>query len=122
MRIASANVWVSDLLDDPESVLTGLKHFRHKKHEVIVFHILDPMERTFNFKQAGQFQDLETGDRLATQPWHIRQDYLRQVSAFIDTYKRQCREQRIDYVQLLTSDPFDRALLNYLIKRKKIGG
>ncbi|MBN1542677.1 DUF58 domain-containing protein [candidate division KSB1 bacterium] len=113
---------LSDLLDEPQDVLTGLKHFRHKKHEVIVFHILDPYERDFRFKQAGRFEDLETGEKLDTQPWHIRRDYCRQVEDFIETYKRQCREQRIDYVQLLTSEPFDRALLSYLVKRKKIGG
>jgi uncharacterized protein (DUF58 family) len=112
----------SDLFDDPHQVLSGLKHFRHKKHEVIVFHILDPFERFFDFKQDAVFQDLETGEKLATQPWHIRGEYRSLMNGFIETYKKQCRENRIDYVLMDTSENFERALLQYLIKRKRIGG
>jgi len=112
----------SDLFDDPHQVLSGLKHFRHKKHEVIVFHILDPFERFFDFKQAAVFQDLESNEKLATQPWHIRGEYRRLMNDFIETYKKQCRENRIDYVLMDTSEDFERALLQYLVKRKKIGG
>lgn len=112
----------SDLLDDPHEVMAGLKHFRHKKHEVIVFHILDPFERNFDFTQDAVFQDMETGEKLATQPWHIRGEYRHLMSEFIDTYKKQCRENRIDYVLMDTGEDFDRALLQYLLKRKRING
>jgi len=112
----------SDLLDDPHKVMAGLKHFRHKKHEVIVFHILDPFERQFDFTRDAVFQDMETGEKLATQPWHIRGEYRQRMSEFIDTYKKQCRENRIDYVLMDTSEDFDRALLQYLLKRKRING
>ena len=113
---------LSDLFDLPERVISGLKHFRHKKHEVIVFHILDPMERSFNFKKDSVFKDLETGEELTTQPWHIRGDYQRLMAEFISSYKRQCRENRIDYVLMDTAQDFDRALFGYLTKRKSIGG
>lgn len=112
----------SDLLDDPHKVMAGLKHFRHKKHEVIVFHILDPFERNFDFTRDAVFQDMETGEKLATQPWHIRGEYRHLMSEFIETYKKQCRENRIDYVLMDTSEDFDRALLQYLLKRKRING
>jgi uncharacterized protein (DUF58 family) len=112
----------SDLFDDPHTVMTGLKHFRHNNHEVVVFHILDPFERYFDFKQSGVFEDMETGDKITTQPWHIRGEYRRLVSRFIETYKKQCRENNIDYVLMDTRENFERALLQYLIKRKKIGG
>jgi uncharacterized protein (DUF58 family) len=110
----------SDLLDRPDSVITALKHFRHKKHEVIVFHILDPFERTFNFRQDAVFQDLESGEKISTQPWHIRGAYQKLVADFIETYKRKCLENRIDYVLMDTHEPFDRALLQYLVKRKRL--
>lgn len=113
---------LSDLLDDPQKVMAGLKHFRHKKHEVIVFHILDPLERSFDFKSDSVFVDMETGEKMSTQPWHIRSDYRQLVNKFIETYKKQCRENRIDYVLMDTKEPFDKALLQYLLKRKKIGG
>ena len=112
----------SDLFDDPREVLSGLKHFRHKKHEVIVFHLLDPMERSFNFRRDAFFEDMESGETLSTQPWHIRGDYRTAVEQFIDEYKRECQGHRIDYVPVSTEQPFDRVLLQYLIKRKRIGG
>lgn len=112
----------SDLFDDPHKVLSGLKHFRHKKNEVIVFHVLDPMERYFNFKQDGVFEDMETGERLTTQPWHIRGDYRKLLADFIAFYKRECLANRIDYVLIDTTEVFDRVLLHYLLKRKRIGG
>ncbi len=112
----------SDLFDDPDTVISGLKHFRHRKHEVIVFHIIDPLELTFEFKQDAVFKDMETGEEISTQPWHIRKEYQTQVSEFINKYKKVCRENQIDYVTLNTKDNYDRALIEYLLKRKRIGG
>ncbi|MCI0495735.1 DUF58 domain-containing protein [candidate division KSB1 bacterium] len=112
----------SDLYDDPEKVMSGLKHFRHNKHEVIVFHILDPMEINFDFKRNTLFKDLETSDELLTQPWHIQAEYQNKVKQFIENYKRQCRLNRIDYVLLNSSWDYDIALMEYLNKRKRIGG
>ena len=113
---------LSDLYDDPDKIMMGLKHFRHKRHEVVVFHILDPYEIDFSFKRAAVFQDLETGEEISTQPWHIQSEYQKKVQAFIENYKRQCHLNQIDYVLINTSQEFDRALIKYLIKRKKIGG
>ena len=115
-------VILSDLYDEPEKVISGLKHFRHKKHEVIVFHILDPIEISFNFNRNALFKDMETGEQLTTQPWHIKAEYQKRVQQFIENYKRQCRLNQIDYVSLDTSLDFDYALMEYLIKRKRIGG
>ena len=112
----------SDLYDDPEKVMSGLKHFRHNKHEVIVFHILDPMEINFDFKRNTLFKDLETSDELLTQPWHIKAEYQKKVKQFIENYKRQCRLNRIDYVLLNSSWDYDIALMEFLNKRKRIGG
>lgn len=115
-------VILSDLYDEPEKVISGLKHFRHKKHEVIVFHILDPIEISFNFNRNALFKDMETGEQLTTQPWHIKAEYQKRVQRFIKNYKRQCRLNQIDYISLDTSLDFDYALMEYLIKRKRIGG
>ncbi|MBN1997689.1 DUF58 domain-containing protein, partial [candidate division KSB1 bacterium] len=112
---------LSDLLDEPDKVLSGLKHFRHKKHEVIVFHVLDPFELNFNFSRNAVFQDMETGEKLPTQPWHIRGPYRKLVQKFITNYKKKCMENKIDYVLLDSTQEFDKALVQYLIKRKRIG-
>ena len=70
----------------------------------------------------GIFEDVETGERLATQPWHIRGEYRKLFADFIAHYKRECLANQIDYVLLDTTEPFDRILMNYLMKRKRIGG
>lgn len=113
---------LSDLFDDPHKVISGLRHFRHKKNEVIVFHIMDPLELSFEFKNDAVFKDLETGEELSTQPWHIRQEYQQEVQQFIKNYKKVCRENNVDYVNLSTAEDYDRALFEYLLKRKRIGG
>lgn len=113
---------LSDLFDDPQKIISGLKHFRHNKHEVIVFHILDPFEQSFDFDKNSQFIDLETEEKITTQPWHIRTAYRGLVQSYINRLKGQCREHNIDYVLLNTRQSFERALLQYLIKRKRMGG
>ncbi|NOZ61712.1 MAG: DUF58 domain-containing protein [Calditrichaeota bacterium] len=115
-------ILLSDLLDEPAQVLSGLKHFRHRGHEVIVFQILDPREIDFDFKKNALFRDVETGDKMSTQPWHIRAEYQRLMSDFVQNYRRECRNNLIDFVALNTAMDFDRALLEYMIKRKRLGG
>lgn len=110
-------VLLSDLHDDPAAILSGLQHFRHRHHEVIVFHVLDPDEVEFPYTDASTFVDLETGATLTTEPWEIAARYRANLTAWRDRLARACREQRVDYVPLDTRTPFDRALLAYLEKR-----
>jgi len=110
-------VLLSDLLDTPAEVLSGLQHFRHRNHEVIVFHVLDPDEIDFPYTDASTFVDMESGAQLTTEPWEIAARYREQLEAWRNRYSRACREQRVDYVPLDTRTPFDRALLAYLEKR-----
>jgi len=110
-------ILLSDLLDSPADVLSGLQHFRHRNHEVIVFHVLDPDEIDFPYTDASTFVDLETGVQLTTEPWEIAARYRERLEAWRERYSRACREQRVDYVPLDTRTPFDRALLAYLEKR-----
>lgn len=112
----------SDLFDDPDSVISALKHFRYNQHEVILFHVLDPRERTFDFGRDAIFRDMENADEMMTQPHQIQRAYQEAMRDFIARYKKECREQRIDYVLLDSATPFDVALFEYLNKRRKIGG
>lgn len=113
-------VVLSDLFDNPREVSTALKHFRHKGNEVIVMQILDPMERSFAFGTDAIFRDLETKEELITQPWHIQKAYKESMQELLEFYSRECRENAIDYVLLDTATPFDKALFEYLNKRKRI--
>ena len=112
----------SDLFDDPDEVISALKHFRYNQHEVILFHVLDPRERTFDFGRDAIFRDMENADEMMTQPHQIQRAYQEAMRDFIARYKKVCREQRIDYVLLDSATPFDVALFEYLNKRRKIGG
>lgn len=111
---------LSDFFDDPVKVITAFKHFRHKGNEVIVMQVLDPMERTFAFGADATFKDMESSEELVTQPWHIQAAYQESMREFIDTYRRECRDNAIDYVLLDTNTPFDRALMEYLMKRRRL--
>lgn len=110
----------SDLLDDPDKIISGLKHFRHKKHEVILFHILDPRERDFAFPQEAVFKDLETGEELTTLPWQIKKHFKEATEAFSARIASECRQSKIDYHLIDSSEPFDKALYAFLAKRERL--
>jgi len=114
-------ILISDLMDDPDAVLMGLNHFRHNKQEVIVFHLMDRKEYEFDFGDRTQFKDMETGETITTDPWHIRADYQLLIESFQKKYRTGCRNQRIDYVPLFTDQTLDMALNEYLNKRRKSG-
>lgn len=111
---------ISDLLDEPSEVLMGLNHFRHNKQEIIVFHIIDKEEKEFSFSSRTKFKDLETGELITTDPWHIRSDYINNFNSIQKIYKKGCRNQKIDYVPLYTNNSLNDALGQYLKKRQKI--
>ncbi len=112
----------SDLLDDPEEVLAGLRHFRHRGHEVIVFHVLDPRERDLDFRGETRFYDLEDPEQtITTQPRHIQPEYREMMDSLIRTYRYHCAEGQIDYVLLDSATSFDVALSRYLVRRKRVG-
>jgi uncharacterized protein (DUF58 family) len=113
-------VLCSDLMDRPTEVLAGLQHFRHNHHEVVVFHILDPEELEFPYTDSATFVDMESGEKLTTEPWEIARRYRERLAAWTAQYRVQCRENRIDYVRLDTRTPFDQALLAYLEKRSRL--
>ena len=108
------------LYEDPQKILEGLKHFRHYKHEILVFNILDPNDKYFNFQNEISFVDLETGEKLKTQPYYLQQQYRERIEEFYTKLQKECRNFNIDFQNILTNEPFDRALIRYLIKRKKL--
>ena len=106
---------LSDCFDDWLSVRDALHHFRHRRHEVILLHLMAREERTFPFQTWMRFRDLETAGReLLLDPRGVREAYLREVREFLAAIKRGCDELEIDYVSIDTSRPFDDTLLWYL--------
>ncbi|MDO8680424.1 MAG: DUF58 domain-containing protein [Acidobacteriota bacterium] len=113
-------VLVSDLLDDPVRVLDGLKHFRYRGTDVIVFHVLDPYELQFPFEQAARFRDMETADEVMAVPSTVRKGYIERMQGLIATYKRELGLVGIDYCLLDTSQPLELGLMSYLMTRRRV--
>jgi len=107
----------SDLFDDPDQILAGLKHLRYRRHEVIVFQVLDPQERTFPFKQTTLFEGLEQFGEILTEPRALRTRYLEEVDRFITKMKRGCRDMGVDYHLLDSGDRLDVTLSSFLAAR-----
>jgi uncharacterized protein (DUF58 family) len=110
-------VLISDLLDDPERVIRGLKHFRFRGTDVVVFHLLDPDELGFPFERATRFEDMETRDEVMAVPAVVRDHYLKAIGGLIDRYKQELGAAGIDYQLLTTDQPLELALLAYLSTR-----
>lgn len=113
-------VLMSDLLDEPSKIMAGLKHFRHRHHEVIVLHTLDPAERNFSFPKEAIFEDMETGEEIVTLPWQIRKHYQKAFNEVFDDFSRECRMSNIDYHVIDTSQDYDFSLFAYLNKRSRL--
>ena len=86
-----------------------------------MFHVLDPREMDMDYKQAVEFEDMETGEKLRVEPQFLREQFQRDVRAWADTLERGCKNNAIDYHLLRTDTPFDAALTAYLGKRARMG-
>lgn len=112
-------ILISDLLDEPESILEGLHLFRFKGNDVIVFHLLDPAELELPFEGNILFEDMEQVDlKVTADPKAIHRVYLKVVEEFIERIRKDCQERSIDYQLLSTSTPLDHALVSYLSWRR----
>jgi uncharacterized protein (DUF58 family) len=112
-------VVLSDFLADPDEVIEALHHLRFRGHDVILFQVLDHSEVEFPFERLAHFVDPETGRRLTVHPRAVRDRYLAALEEFTNRYRREAAAVRADFVQVDTSMTFDRALVQFLVDRKK---
>ncbi|OGP78714.1 MAG: hypothetical protein A2V86_17025 [Deltaproteobacteria bacterium RBG_16_49_23] len=112
-------ILISDLLDEYEEVLKGLKQIRSRGSEVMVFHLLDRDELEFPFEKPSLFQDMEEEIKLLVDPRSIRFAYLKTIHSLIEDYRSACASYLIDYHLFNTSIGLDKALIQYLIWRQK---
>jgi uncharacterized protein (DUF58 family) len=110
---------ISDLLDDPEAVVRGLKLFHHRGSDVLVFHVLDPDEIDFPFDRATRFEDFETAEEVMAVPALVRAHYQKAIGDLIERYRRELGGAGIDYQLLNTKQPIETALLAYLYTRAR---
>lgn len=124
----AADVWcrgltvvISDLLEDPEEVMRGLRLFRYRQHEVIVFHLLHGDEVDFPFDGMTRFEDLEADRKMTADPEDIAKLYRSLVGDFVNRYKSLCRQDLIDYQFFRTEVPLETALVRYIASRSESG-
>jgi len=110
-------VVLSDFFDDIEGIKKGLTHLRYKKHEMMVFQVLDPMEVEFPFEDVTLFKGLEGLGELLTEPRALREGYLEQLNQFTDQMKKLCRGMHVDFQRMNSGEPLDVALSSFLATR-----
>jgi uncharacterized protein (DUF58 family) len=115
-------ILISDLFDRPETILKSLQHFAHKRHDVIVFHVLDEYELTFPFERMTLFEGLEEYPKLLVDPRSLRKAYLEEVNRFCEEMRKGCVKQMVDYVRISTDQDLDVELTKYLAGRLSIRG
>jgi uncharacterized protein (DUF58 family) len=110
----------SDLLAPLETIEAGLRHLRHKRHEVLLFHVLDATELTFPFEDNTRFLGLEEMPDLIAEPRSLRDGYLEVLGEFLEQVRRMCAQMRIDYILLSTGDRLDKSLSGFLAARARV--
>lgn len=113
-------ILISDLLDDPEKILSGIKHLRYNQHEIIVFHIVDEQEINFNYNGEFVFVDLENNDKIKTDSRFIQEDYTQRFKAHCEFFKTKFQDNMVDYVLLKTSESIEKALYRFFLKRQNL--
>ena len=114
-------VLISDLLDEPDTIIDGIKHFRFAGNEVIVFHLFDPQEVNFNFTDMVEFEDLETGEKILVEAETAKEIYKKNVEEYKTKLYEQCAKLGVDYHMVTTDQPLDFALFQFLAARTRRG-
>jgi uncharacterized protein (DUF58 family) len=112
-------VLITDLFDEPDNIIAGLKALKAKGNDIIVFHIMDPYELSFPFEEAAQFEDMETRKKLHVIPEYLREQYVTIVNQHMERIRKELSGTRIDYCLMDTSKPLDQGLFTYLAARSK---
>jgi len=118
VRRRSLVIVLSDFFDSVEEILSGLQHFRHRRHEVIALHLVDDAEIDFPYDRVTLFEGMERGEELILDPQVVAEGYRQRFREFLSRMKRGCTEKDIDYELMRLSQPFDRALTGFLARRK----
>lgn len=113
-------VVLSDFFCEPESLLSCLQHLRFQKHDLVLFHLLDPMELDFKFDRPVRFVDLESSFSLVTEPNLVRDEYLKQLKIFLERLRTGSNEFKADYRRLTTDASYEHVLADFLMDRARL--
>ncbi len=115
-------VLVSDLFVDPQELKKAFEHLRFRKHDVAVFHLLDPQEVNFNFQRPMRFIDMEGGPSIFAEPNEIIDRYQRAMNGYLAEMKQITLESAIDYHRISIDQDYEQVLFQFLAARTRVKG
>ena len=110
-------VVLSDLFTDTDAFGRALQHLRYRKHDVSVFHLMDPQEIAFDFERPQRFVDLEDGTAIVAEPVLIAEEYRRALDSFLAAVRDRCHDARADYQLVTTDRDYEELLREFLTTR-----
>lgn len=116
---------ITDLFENTkqyENLVESLKHLRHRKHDIVLLHIHEKrVERDLDLPDKKfVLTDMETGARMDVMPVQLRESYKEKMQEHVQQFKKACSEYQIDFFEVDTMEPFDKSLLAYLNRRRRI--
>lgn len=115
-------ILISDLLTDRESLFRGLDLLSHRRHDIIIFHVLDEEEMEFEFQGTTKFLGMEAMPELVCNPRALRDGYLEALKEYLDEVRRGCAKRGVEYALVRTSDYLDAVLAKFLSARMALRG
>ena len=112
-------VILSDCFCDGDALRDALQHLRFQKHDLALFHLLDPLELDFEFDRPVRFVDMEGSQSIVTEPATVRSEYQAQLKHFLEKLRNDCHEFNADYRRVTTDQPYDKVLADFLTERAR---
>jgi uncharacterized protein (DUF58 family) len=112
-------VILSDCFCDGDELRDALQHLRFQKHDLALFHLLDPLELDFEFDRPVRFVDMEGSHSIVTEPATVRAEYQAQLKRFLDKLRDDCHEFNADYRRITLDQPYGQVLADFLTERAR---
>ena len=112
-------VIISDCFCDGTELKDALQHLRFQKHDLALFHLLDPLELDFEFDRPVRFVDMESSHSVVTEPATVRAEYHAQLKRFLEKLRNDCHEFNADYRRVMTDQAYDQVLADFLAERAR---
>ncbi len=113
-------VLIGDFFFEIDQLAPCFEHLRHGGHDILLFHVLDPIEQRLSLDGPVKFHDLESGQQVIAQAHELRGNYQKAIAEWQDELRRCCAGHEIEYVPLVTDEPLDKALTAYLATRSEM--
>ena len=115
-------VLISDLFVEPDALRGCFQHLRFRKHDVAVFHLLDPQELGFDFRRPMRFLDMEGGPAVFAEPNEIAERYHKALGGYLTGMREVVRESAVDYHRVRLDDDYEPVLMRFLVGRTRSRG